>query len=75
MNQDLDQAVKDIMNCYIEQRLVITKQILLQSIAYNHEAYSKGSITYQNMKLLDNAIKHIWENQFNSKIDLITNIY
>jgi len=66
---------KDIINTFIYYNKPITRHHLLSLISGHQVAYKNGIITYGTLKELNQAIKEIWENEFNTIIDLETNYY
>lgn len=71
----IQEMKKDILNSFIVNQEKITRQNLLYLIALHQEGYKQGLITYGTMKALNQAIKEIWENEFDCEIDIQTNNY
>jgi len=52
-----------------EQGFEITRDLLLQLIAINNQAYQKNQISKTKLQLLNEAIKKIWRDTFNVEIE------
>lgn len=71
---ELEQAKKAIMDNLLSLREPITREILLFCLVKHATLYQQGVLSRKNKDLLDQAVKQIWESEFDVEVgDIFSN--